>query len=169
MLKEFEFFHGIVFARMLHSQGRALSVDRYSKEDNAAYSIDNQVGIYIKYSSKRLGPWRFSFQKRHQDLMLEMRNRYGKMFLLLVCNDDGIVVLSFDELKRVLDTKHEEIEWVSVHRSKREMYGVAGSDGKLNFKIGKNEFSKMFGVPKYISSAVEEDPQLMAKQAANNQ
>jgi hypothetical protein len=67
MISEFEFFHGVVFARMLHVTQRqlAISIKPYSASDNAAYLINGTIGIYIKYSSKRLSPWRFSFQKRH--------------------------------------------------------------------------------------------------------
>jgi len=146
MISEFEFFHGVVFARMLHATQREVSIKPYSISDNAAYIVDGTKGIYIKYSSKRLSPWRFSFQKRHQDIIWEMKKNVGAVFLLLVCNDDGVVVLTFDELKQILDENHETVEWISAARNRRQMYSIKGSDGKLSFKIGKNEFlNKMFG------------------------
>src|ERR1700686_4545384 len=108
MISEFEFFHGVVFARMLHATQRQLTFKSYSTSDNAAYIVDDAKGIYIKYSSKRLSPWRFSFQKRHQEQILELKMAIGAVFLLLVCNDDGVVVLTFDELKQILNDNHEE-------------------------------------------------------------
>ena len=140
MIKEFEFFHGVVFARILHYAGESVSIKPYPTQDNSSYVINDRVGIYIKYSSKRLTPWRFSFLKRHQDEITEMKNKFEEVFLLLVCNNDGVVVLSFKELSIILNDVHEEIEWVSVVRNKREMYTVRGSDGELKFKIGRNEF-----------------------------
>lgn len=147
MIKEFEFFHGVVFSKILHANQAPVSIKPFPTSDNASYILNDRIGIYIKYSTKRLSPWRFSFQKRHQDEILKMRNTVGETFLLLVCNDDGVVVLSFDELRQVLNEAHEEVEWISVARTKRKMYTVKGSDGELEFKIGKGDFpSKVFKV-----------------------
>lgn len=144
MINEFEFFHGVVFARILHATQRELSIKPFAESDNAAYILDRNKGIYIKYSSKRLSPWRFSFQQRHQNQILEIQRAVGAVFVLLVCNNDGIVVLTFDELKQILDENHESVEWISAARNRRQMYSVKGSDGKLSFKVGQNDFLKMF-------------------------
>jgi|SRR5579863_4662518 len=147
MINEFEFYHGVAFARMLHSTQRELAIKLYSTSENAAYVVDGSIGVYIKYSSKRLSPWRFSFQKRHQEKISEMKQNLGKVFLLLVCNEDGVVVLSFDELKQVLNEIVGETEWISATRNRRQMYSIKGSDGKLSFKVGKDEFlGKIFTV-----------------------
>jgi|SRR5713101_8747665 len=145
MISEFEFFHGMTFARMLHVTQRQISIKPYSTTDNAAYILDGTMGVYIKYSSKRLSPWRFSFQKRHQNKILEMKNEIGTVFLLLVCNDDGVVVLTFEELRQILNENHEPVEWISASRNRRQMYSIKGSHGTLTFKVGRDEFlSKMF-------------------------
>lgn len=146
MIGEFEFFHGAVLARMLHSTQQAISIKPYSESDNAAYVIDDSKGIYIKYSSKRLTPWRFSFQKRHHEVIGEMKRSLGEVFIVLVCNDDGSVVLSFDEFREVAKNGEEPAEWLSATRNRRQMYLVKGPDGKLAFKVGKDDYSaKMFG------------------------
>ena len=62
----------------------------------------------------------------------------------MVCNDDGVVVLNFDELKEILSENDEAVEWISATRNRRQMYSISGSDGKLSFKVGKDELSKMF-------------------------
>lgn len=145
MIKEFEFFHGVVFARILHGGKKLVSIKNYPTSSNASYVIDDNIGIYVKYSSKRMSPWRFSFQKEHQDEILEMKNKFGEIYIILVCNDDGIVCLNFDELKNILDHKHEKTEWISVARGPREKYEIKGSDGKLLLKIGNSDFpTKIF-------------------------
>jgi hypothetical protein len=74
-----------------------------------------------------------------------MKEKLGEAFLLLVCNDDGVVVLSFDEFRQILNETHGDTEWISAARNKRQMYSVKGSDGKLGFKVGKDEFlGKLF-------------------------
>ena len=140
MINEFEFYHGVTFARMLHTTQRELTSRPYSESDNAAYVVNGSLGIYIKYSSKRLSPWRFSFQKRHRDRISEMKDSLSQVFLLLVCNDDGVVILTFDEFKQILNETRGETDWISAARNPRQMYSIKGSDGKLSFKVGKDEF-----------------------------
>ncbi len=145
MIKEFDFYHGVVISRILHTSRREISIKSYSENDNASYVIDSKRGIYIKYCTKRLSPWRFSFQKKHHDEILNMKNTIGNVYLLLVCNDDGIVVLNFSEIREILDEVYKSVDWVSVARVKGKMYTVKGSDGKLRFKVGRNEFpNKIF-------------------------
>jgi hypothetical protein len=140
MIKEFEFFHGLVFARILHSTRRPLSVQLFDSASNSSYVVDGTIGIYIKYSSKRMTPWRFTFRKEHQDEIELLRSALKSVFLLMVCNDDGIVCLRYSELKLIFDSQHDPIEWISATRHKREMYAVRGSNGELDFKIGQNDF-----------------------------
>ncbi|HEX7026040.1 MAG TPA: hypothetical protein VF268_02275 [Gammaproteobacteria bacterium] len=140
MIKEFEFFHGLVFARILHATQRPLSLKPFKSVSNSSYVVNDVIGIFIKYSSKRMTPWRFTFKAEHQAEIDLMRSSLKNVFLLLVCNDDGVVCLSYSELKQLLDDQHDPIEWISATRHRREMYTVKGSDGKLDFKIGQNEF-----------------------------
>lgn len=145
MINEFEFFHGAFFARMLN-KGRNFSVQSFPSKSNASYIINDNVGIYIKYSKKRLTPWRFSFLEEHQKEIREMKERLKDVLIILICNDDGIVALTHAELKQVLNEDYKQAEWVSVTRRKREMYLVKGSDGKLSCKVGESEYlQKIFG------------------------
>jgi hypothetical protein len=145
MIREFEFFHGPVFARIVHATQNPITIEPYPTSSNASYILDGNIGIYIKHSSKRLTPWRFSFQLAHQEEMAQMRNDLKEVFLVLVCNDDGIVCLNYEELKKILDENYAPVEWVSVTRKARQMYTVKGSNGVLDFKIGANEFpAKLF-------------------------
>lgn len=145
MIKEFEFFHGLVFARILHGVSKPISIETFPTASNASYVVNESIGIYIKYSSKRMTPWRFTFKKEHQEEIALMKTKLKNVFLILVCNDDGIVCLNHSELKQILDQQHDEIEWISAARNKRQMYAVKGSDGELGFKIGPNDFpTKIF-------------------------
>lgn len=75
-----------------------------------------------------------------------MRQLLKDIIIVFVCNDDGVVALSYPELKQILNEEYKQAEWVSISRKKREMYLVKGSDGKLNFKIGESDFvKKIFG------------------------
>ena len=146
MISEFEFFHGAVLARMLHATHQEISITPYSESDNAAYVINRGIGIYIKYSTKRMSPWRFSFHKRHHEMIAHMQQDIGSVFIVLVCNEDGAVVLTFDEFSEVAKNGEGPAEWLSAARNRRQMYLVKGPEGRLAFKVGKDDYStKIFG------------------------
>jgi hypothetical protein len=71
-----------------------------------------------------------------------MKNETGEVFVLLVCNDDGIVALNFAEVRELLNEVHLDAEWISVARSHRQMYTVKGSDGALDHKAARDDFVK---------------------------
>lgn len=89
-----------------------------------------------------MSPWRFSFSQQHQDEILEIKNKLGEVYILLVCGEDGIVILSFEELKKLLNTIHDPMEWISVARNRNTEYTVKGSDGSLGYKISKKDFPR---------------------------
>jgi hypothetical protein len=142
MIREFEFYHGVVFSKLVHHFSEGVSVKTYPSTSNASYILNDNIGLYVKHSAKRITPWRFSFQKIHQDEIAQMKAELGNVFVILVCGDDGVVTLSFDELKIILNEIHEEIEWISASRSANKEYSIKGSDGVLNKKVGKNDFPK---------------------------
>lgn len=140
MIREYEFYHGAVLKRLL--QGDNCVILRQFTDGHsygAAYVVNNDTGLYIKHSTSRLSPWTFTFSQDHQTDIDTMYKEFGEVFVCLVCRDDGIVCLSYTQLKGVLD-ENFTTEWIRVARRKREKYMVSGSDGKLRVKIGENEF-----------------------------
>lgn len=142
MIKEYEFYHGVMLTKLVHGCSDKVTLKPYPSESNASYILNESIGIYVKHSAKRLTPWRFSFAKDHQDEILEMKNKLGQVFLVLVCGEDGIVTLSFEELKKILDDNHGDVEWISAARNPNQEYTVNGSDGGLGRKVGKSDFPK---------------------------
>lgn len=155
MTNDFKFYHGLVLAKIIHETQRPLTVRLFSPESNSSYILNDNIGIHIKYSSKRLTPWRFTFKPDQLDEIDKMKGCLNKVFLLLVCNEDGVVCLSHGELKQLLDNQHGPLVWISATRRKRQMYYVKGSDGELDFKIGKNDFpEKIFAAATDNSDAL---------------
>lgn len=141
MSREFELFHGLALAKLIHFN-KLISLHLYSSPSNSSYVLNDNIGLFIKYSTKRLSPWRFSFLKEHQDEIKKMKDELSKVFILLVCSQDGVVCISFDELKKILNEEHENIEWISASRKRREQYVIKGTDGKLSFRIGPGDFPR---------------------------
>lgn len=140
MIKEFGFYHGVVFSTLSHYSRKPLTIAQYHSRDNASYMINDHIGVYIKYSTKRLSPWHFSFQPLHLGELLEINRESRKLIVMLVCRDDGIVGLTFDELVQVIDVASISTESIGVNRRHREKYFVKGSLGALTRKIGKTDF-----------------------------
>lgn len=146
MIREFEFYHGAVFARLVHHDGHSVTIKSYPTSSNASYIINGNIGLYVKHSSNRLSPWTFSFLDVHHNEILGMANKFDRLYIALVCGEDGITCLSYNELTTVLDRVPERHEWIRISRGPREKYAVKGTDGKLLFKIGDSQFpSKLFG------------------------
>ena len=140
MIKEFSFYHGVVFSALSHYSRKPLTIMQYHSQDNASYIINDNVGVYIKYSTKRLSPWQFSFQPLHLLELQEIDQKYQELVVMLVCRDDGIAGLTFEELIQVIDIDSTTTESISVNRRPREKYAVKGSLGALKYKISKTDF-----------------------------
>jgi len=135
-MKDINFFHGIVLARIVGRKCVFLK-----KIDKSTYCLNNKIYFYIKYSTHRMPPWTFSFLKEHVEKIVSFCESRNKIYILLVCNGDGICCLNFEEFKIIISPKNNLYpKWIKVFRRKREKYSVTGSDGALNYKIGNSDF-----------------------------
>ena len=141
MIRDFEFFHGAAFARLIHS-GQKVTIVPFKPLGNAAYVVNGRCGLYLKHSSSRMSPWGFTFHRDHQEEIDEMHRLFSQVVVGLVCNDDGIVGLDYSEFRTALDNNHESVEGISVSRKPRSMYIVKGRDGALEWRIGESDFVK---------------------------
>ena len=139
MNKDFEKYHGLVILKTIRSSRVPIS---FIKEKSNSYILNEIVGLYIKHSKNRISPWAFIFKKEHQDEILFLKQKYKQVFTCLVCHNDGVVCLSLDDLKLLLDNNHSD-EWIRASRRVREKYSIHGSNGKLKNKKGISEFPKI--------------------------
>ena len=139
MNTDLEKYHGLVIVKIIRSAQLPIS---FIKKNSNSYIINDTFGLYIKYSKKRLSSWTFTFKKEHQDEILSLKKEYKKVFICLVCHNDGVVCLSFNELKFILDHNHSN-EWVRISRRIGEKYFIKGSDGQFKNKKGNSEFPKI--------------------------
>ena len=150
-----EKMHGAAILRLIEALSKELPSANFSLKtgvSQSAYSIGGivpktlgkgrraEAGLFIKVSNKRLSPWRYSFNRDHQDEILKLKSTHGESFIALIAGDDGIAGFDFTLLKEVLDDHHEEQEWVSVTRKPRENYRIKGNDGTLNSTLPRNSF-----------------------------
>ena len=107
MADEFQHYYGVVFIGILNSfRDHKFTFCEYNTKSRSSYLIElgsQRVGMYIKYSTKRMSPWGFTFKKEHQDEIEKMKKEICEVFVIFVCGEDGIAVLNCNELKKVLN------------------------------------------------------------------
>ena len=136
-----DFYNGLVLNRLLKSE-KKITLQSFPTKSNNSFVVNNNIGLYIKYTKKSVSPWRFSFIKEHQEEMSAMFDLLDKVYLILVCAKDGIVCLKYEAMKIVLNEYYEEMEWISASRLSGQKYTIKGKDGQLKYKIGDSDFPK---------------------------
>lgn len=140
MSYEFEFYHGVALCKIIHNAPHA-TIKLYSENSNSSYVVNNSIGIFIKYSTKRMSPWQFTFTRKHINELFGMVQNLKAVYLVLVCKDNGIVCLALKEIKVLLDKNLNKIQSLLIARKPREKFRVScGRCEKLKFKIANNEF-----------------------------
>nr|VFJ67739.1 MAG: hypothetical protein BECKDK2373C_GA0170839_11693 [Candidatus Kentron sp. DK] len=137
-------YHGSFFVLLFESIDRPVTVERLTKLGTGYYLLDGRIPVYLKLSTKRKGPWGFNFFRSHQEMQEKILLTYGECFTCLICGHDGVVGLSMDEFRQVLDGNFEEQESVSVRRKLKNMYQVKGRDGTLDYRLSRRSiFDKL--------------------------
>ena len=137
---DYTFFHGSALVRLVQDQ-RTHGVEQY--HENHCYLVNRKSCIYLKHSAKRISPWQFTFSPEHLTDIAHIRNEIKAFFLVLVCNDDGICCLEYQEIAQlILVGNMNQTKSIRVSRSTHEKYAVSGTDGELKYKIGNSDFPR---------------------------
>jgi hypothetical protein len=159
--------HGAAILRLLENLGASLPGKYFSIEtgqSHSAYLLTGfdpktsllvQTGIFLKISNSRRTPWRYSFQRLHQEELLIFKNKCGEAFTVFANGDDGFACVNFSSLKTILDHNHEDVEWVSVSRKPNSAYRIAGNDGELDHPVPMNSFPIL--IVEYFALAFEKE------------
>ena len=79
---EFNFYHGMALCRIVHDD-RVKSIKLYPTKSNSSYMINEDIGVFLKYSTKRMTPWRFTFMREHREEICEMCEILKAVFVVL--------------------------------------------------------------------------------------
>jgi hypothetical protein len=135
---DYTFFHGSALVRLIRDP-RTHGIELY--KGNHCYLVNNKCCIYLKHSTKRLSPWPFTFLPDHLTEIADIQNRARPLFIILICGDDGICCLNYQEVTQLIMVGNlAQAKAIRVSRSTREKYSVSGTDGKLPYKIGNSDF-----------------------------
>lgn len=137
MIDRQEFYHGAAIIKLLEDK----RCEKVRKQD-FGYTVNDEIFIFLKYSTKGRSPWRFSFSESDIECLNLLAGSFRKIILALICGGDGICSISWKEATGLLGN---EAGWIAARRNFNEQYAVSGPRGKLNHKISLNEWpSKIF-------------------------
>ena len=137
-----EIYQGIVFQKIikqLEANGFRNGISFQSGTSKNSFIIKPSkniiLGIYIKYTKKNKSPWAFSFHHEHQEEIQILNELCSEVFVALVCGYDGVPLITYSELKQLLDENFEQSERVSITRKPRGNYWLKGRDGVLQKSV----------------------------------
>jgi hypothetical protein len=138
MLDDYEFYQGAVLRQLVVENDYSASFRPFVREGRInAFVVNGGVGVYVKHSSKRMSPWRFTFTIEQAADLLDLEQRFPDSFVVFVCGTDGLVTLAFADLHTIVSFQESENAWVSVSRPPRTQYELAGNRGELKYKISR--------------------------------
>lgn len=145
MISETARYHGSFFSLLFENHDNNITIRRLSELGVGYYVIGDIAPVYLKFSTKRRGPWGFNFFRSHQENQKTLFYKYGECFTCLICGRDGVVGLSMAQLRQLLDDEFEEQETVYVRRRLNGMYQLRGRNGSLSNRISRHSvFDSIF-------------------------
>jgi hypothetical protein len=157
MITDAERYHGVALRQIILSAGRPISIGTAEESGRIdSFSIE-RTAFQIKYSTKRLSPWNFSFTADQLFEIAALAKTFGKVWMVLVCGGDGIVCLRAKEFLSITEPRPGGVCAIRVSRNKNSMYRVSGNAREL-------PAAKPRGVSELVSEALDQAIQTMAAQ-----
>lgn len=136
MIAEYKLYHGAVLAELVHRCPDPLQIDELDEIGRlSSYILDSTVGLQIKHSTARLRPWQFTFTRQNISELLDLRHSFSHVFIVLVCNTDGMVCLTLADFLKVMGSGESEQIWIRVDRPRGKWYEVSGGRTKTPRKL----------------------------------
>ena len=135
MIPEYKLYHGAVLAELVQSLTVPVSIDELNETGRlSSYILNNRIGLQIKHSTQRLSPWSYTFTRYNMSELLALRARFNEVFVVFVCETQGMVCLTIEDVLRVSEVGQSAQVWIRVERRRGKWFGVHGSEGALPAK-----------------------------------
>ena len=135
-IKKQEFYEGAAL-HMLARTGRITNI-RY---EDPFFVVNNQLVVFLKYSTRNRSPWGFTFTSDEQAL-LRGRASDLKIVIGLICGSDGVVAVTYDAYRSVAVPRESAIH-IACYRNHGEHYEVNGPDGTLDRKVAPSNWQRI--------------------------
>ncbi|MFO1014644.1 MAG: hypothetical protein U1E50_12860 [Caulobacteraceae bacterium] len=138
MIPDYKFYHGAVVTEILQCLREPISLEEINEEGRlGSYVLNGNIGIQIKHSTQRLGPWQFTFTRNNLEELGILISLRREVFVAFVCFVDGIATLSAREILDLIAPGQTEQAWVRIDRRRGGWYSVSGAMGPLARKKPK--------------------------------
>jgi hypothetical protein len=135
MFDDYELYQGVVLRQLVVGATSTIQVSPFRREGRInAFVVNEKVGVFVKHSSKRMSPWRFTFHVEHENDLSELEAAYPA-YVAFVCGEDGIVTIDTATLHELVSFDDTEQAWVRIDRKPRSLYGLAGNRSEFRYKI----------------------------------
>lgn len=135
-IKKQEFYEGAALHQLVRG-GRITSL----KYEPPLFTINNELFVRLKYSTKGSSPWGFTFTVDEQHL-LRARAKGSRLVIGLICGPDGIAAISYQDYRVIAGRKKSAIH-IACYRKHGKHYGVFGPDGELDRKIAPSVWQRI--------------------------
>jgi len=150
MIPEIARYHGVVLRQFVVEAGRSVVVGGVDGKGHAGWFTCDNALVLLKYSTKRLSPWQFTFLPGQLSGLATLRAQHESVWVVCVCGVDGILALSWEEVNILIDVHSADIGWIKAARSRSTQYRVVGSSGALRYR-------KAMGVKELLASPTADD------------
>jgi hypothetical protein len=135
MFDDYEFYQGVVLRNLIVNADFSVMVRPFVREGRiSAFVINSRIGVFMKHSTKRMSPWRFTFGLDQVSDLLDLEAKYFDSFVVFICGSDGLVTLDA-ALHEIFTFDDVEKAWIAIERKPRSQYSVRGNRTELPNKI----------------------------------
>lgn len=136
MFDDYELYQGVVLRQIIVGAHATVRVTPFEKEGRVnAFVLNDKIGLFVKHSSKRMSPWRFTFHIEQIADLLDLEAAYFNSFVGFVCGMDGLVVIDVATLHQLVSFEDTETAWLRIDRKPRSLYDLSGNRGELPNKV----------------------------------
>jgi hypothetical protein len=137
-IDDYERYQGLVLRNIVVSAGAPVALAPFGNQGRVnAFVVNSKIGIFVKHSSKRMSPWRFTFHIDQVADLLDLQGAHRVSFVAFVCGSDGLVSVDVETVQTIVDFADTEQAWVTIRRSPRSMYDICGNREELPGKVAR--------------------------------
>jgi len=135
-IKKQEFYEGAAL-HMLARHGAIRSI-RY---EHPFFVLNDDLSVYLKYSTRGRSPWGFTFMPDEQVLLQRSASKLT-IAIGLICGPDGVAVFSYESYRSIAHPRKIALH-ISCYRQHGEHYEINGPNGRLPEKIAPSNWRKI--------------------------
>jgi hypothetical protein len=135
-IRKQDFYEGAALCRLVR---RALRVTLWY--DAPFFVVDDQLTLYLKYSTRVRSPWGFTVTPSEQELLAD-RARVYPTIIGLVCGSDGVAMLDYSAYENIAYSQRRSVR-ISCARKHAHSYAISGPNGVLDRKVPPSDWDRL--------------------------